>query len=138
MKFNLKTSGFRIDDALRAWVDRKIVKTAEKLLEKEERMKPAILDIEIEKETRHHRKGRIWRAEGNLSLPGRLLRAEVSAEDIRSAVDMLEEEISREIKKYKERYVSRLMRGARAAKKELKYDPASRGEKGKRDLYEGN
>lgn len=126
MKLNVKTTGFRIDEPLRVYVDSKIVRLVAKLLKDENLVKPASLDVEIEKETRHHRKGRIWRAEANLSLPKSFLRAEAEAEDIRSAIDMVGAELAAELKKYKEKRQEKGKREARRVKNELKVDPIAR------------
>lgn len=126
MKFNLKTTGFRIDGPLRVYVDLKIVRTVSKLLKDESLTKPASLDIEIEKETRHHQKGRIWRAEVNLSLPKAFLRAEAEAEDIRSSIDMVQAELSAELRKYKEKRADKNRRRQRIIREELKVDPSAR------------
>jgi len=126
MKFNLKTTGFRIDGPLRVYVDSKIVKLVDKLLRDENLIKPASLDIEIELETRHHKKGRIWRAEVNLSLPKTFLRAEAEAEDIRSAIDLVQAELSTELRKYKEKRAGKNRRRQRIVREELKVDPSVR------------
>ena len=126
MKFNLKTTGFRIDGPLRVYVDSKIVKLVDKLLRDENLTKPASLDIEIELETRHHKKGRIWRAEVNLSLPKTFLRAEAEAEDIRSAIDLVQAELSTELRKYKEKRAGKNRRRQRIVREELKVDPLAR------------
>ena len=126
MKFNLKTTGFRIDAPLRVYVDSKIVKLVDKLLRDENLIKPASLDIEIELETRHHKKGRIWRAEVNLSLPKTFLRAEAEAEDIRSAIDLVQAELSTELRKYKEKRAGKNRRRQRIVREELKVDPSVR------------
>lgn len=126
MKFNLKTTGFRIDASLRVYIDSKIVKLVVKLLRDDNLIKPASLAIEIERETRHHQKGRIWRAEANLSLPKAFLRAEAEAEDIRSAIDMVQAELSQELRKYKEKRADKNRRRQRIVREELKVDPMAR------------
>lgn len=126
MKFNLKTTGFRIDPPLRVYADSKIIKPVGKFLRLENLDSSAILDIEIEKETRHHKKGRIWRAEANLTLPKGFLRAEAEAEDIRSAIDMVQAELSAELRKYKEKRADTSRRRQRFIREELKTDPAAR------------
>lgn len=59
--------------------------------------------VEIGRSTKHHHKGPVYYAMVNLSLPGKLLRAEQSNWDIRVAIDGVRDELQREIKKYKER-----------------------------------
>lgn len=126
MKFNLKTTGFRIDEPLRVYVESKIVSPVERLLRGQAETEAVSFDIEIERETKHHKKGRIWRAEANLTIPKGFFRAEAEAEDIRSAIDMVEAEILSELKKYKEKLLAKSKRVARKTKNELKLDPAAR------------
>lgn len=56
--------------------------------------------IEVGLTSRHHQKGRIHRAEINLPLPGKFLRAEEEAEDLHTAINIVKEEIERQVKKY--------------------------------------
>ena len=86
------------------------------------------VDIEFSRVTRHHRKGMVWKADAVVILPKHKepLYAEVTDEDIHSAIDILSEEVEREIQKYKGKFVSLARRGARVAKKDLRLDPAAR------------
>lgn len=63
--------------------------------------------IELARTTRHHRKGTVYRAETNLCLPRRLLRAEAENGDMRAAVDAMYDRLEQEIIKYKEMAKSR-------------------------------
>lgn len=56
--------------------------------------------IEVGRTTRHHRKGQIFRAEINLPLPGKVLRAEEVSKDLHTAINIVKEEIERQVKKY--------------------------------------
>ena len=57
--------------------------------------------VEVARSTKHHRRGDVYRAEGNLYIPGGMLRAEHSAEDIRVAINKAKNKLEREIKKQK-------------------------------------
>lgn len=120
MKYTLKTTNFKIDEALKVYVDSKIPKIVEKFFKGRNTLVSASLDVEIEKTTRHHHKGRIWRAEVNLGLPGAFLRAEADAEDVRAAIDLVEEELKSELKSYKEKHLSAVDRRERKMKREMK------------------
>ena len=137
MKFTLKTTGFSLDEALKRYVDAKLTGVFRKLLKKEHILDATTLDIEIGRTTHHHNKGKVWRAEVNAALPGSFLRCEAAAEDLRQAIDLLSVECAGEIKKYKEKKVSKMKRGARMAKRDLKLDPAARMRKGGRERGEG-
>lgn len=57
-------------------------------------------DVEVGKISNHHQKGEIFRAEVNLSIPGKLLRAENVDQDLyvalKNAVGTLERELDKE------------------------------------------
>ncbi len=58
--------------------------------------------VEIARTSKHHQKGDVFRAECNLELPGKLLRAEYEDWDARRAVDEVRKIMEMEIRKYKE------------------------------------
>lgn len=59
--------------------------------------------VELARNSRHHRHGKVFRAEVNLRLPGRILRAEAGSEDIRIAIDEVKNKLQQQINKYKNR-----------------------------------
>lgn len=137
MRITIRSKNLVITPALRIYIEQKILKPVGKLLGARGNSPPAegglrgisdlpILDLEFSRTTRHHRKGRIYYAEANLSVGKRRLRASAEAEDIRSACDLLEEELERGIKRFKGRAVALERRGARRAKKDLRLDSAAR------------
>ena len=75
--------------------------------------------IEIGKTTLHHRKGPYFRAECQIFLPGRNIRAEAESEDLRQAVNQVRDEVQRQLKAYKEKSIARRKRGQRQIKKTL-------------------
>lgn len=60
-------------------------------------------DFEVEKTTRHHNKGEVYRAEVNLDLPGEMLRVEKTEKDLYKAIDKVKDHLAETIKKYKEK-----------------------------------
>ena len=86
----------------------------EKLLVRDE--EPLILDIEVGRTTKHHKAGKIFRAEANLKIGKTMLRAEEAAESLNEAIDEVEYELGREIKKFKERKRALMLKGARRLK----------------------
>lgn len=113
MRVSLKGTNLTLLESTRDYVDRKIVRIVEKFLIKDE--EPIVLDIEVGKTTRHHNTGPYFRAEANLSVGKKLLRAEALGENLNEAIDILEEELEREIKKFKERKRALMLKGARLA-----------------------
>ncbi len=60
-------------------------------------------DVEVGKTTNHHHKGEIFRAEINLHVSGKTLRAEETAEDLYAAIKEAVRTLGREVVKEKER-----------------------------------
>ena len=77
-------------------------------------------DVELGKITNHHQKGDIFRAEVNLKIPGRLIRAVAEEWDLRVAIDAIRGELQKEIKINKEKNLSLYKKGARMLKKLLR------------------
>ncbi len=94
--------------------------------------------VEIGKITKAQQKGDIFRAEVNLTLPGRLLRIEAEEADLRTAIDRVKDGLQREIKKYRGKKEAKYKRGARKAKRLIRLSPLAwfRKEKGNREKNE--
>ncbi len=60
-------------------------------------------DFEVAMTTRHHNKGKIYRTEANLNVPGDLLRVEKTEKDLFKAIDKVKDHLTRSIKRYKEK-----------------------------------
>jgi putative sigma-54 modulation protein len=124
MKIIIKTKGISLNEELSDFIEEKIgsIKKFVSVLQKEEAGKGKSLSeafVEIEKETRHHQTGPFFRAEVQLPLPGRSLRAEAKSEDIRMAIVKVKDELQQEIKRYKSRKIDLERRGARSIKKKF-------------------
>lgn len=138
MRVTIRQKNLSITPALRVYIESKLLKTVRRLLKNAAGEALPILDLEIGRSTRHHKKGRVYHVEANLSLGGKLLRAEVDAEDIRAACDLLEEELGREITTYRGKARAKERRGERAAKKDIRLDKSARLWRKGRILNEGN
>ncbi len=123
MKINIKATNLGLTLSLSEYIKQKIG-SLEKFLKN---MDPEVIEfyVEVGRITRHHRQGDVYRAEINLSLPGRLLRAEAEEWDIRVAIDTAKDEMQREIKKYKEKQKAKYKRGAEKLKRILRFWKAS-------------
>ena len=62
-----------------------------------------IADVEVGVTTRHHQKGDIYRAEVNLDVPGKLIRAEAETDNIIKSMNEVRDKLKVELKKYKEK-----------------------------------
>jgi ribosomal subunit interface protein len=95
---------------------------------------PVYVDVELEETTRRHPKEREderrYRAEANVTVPGRLIRAEGSADTLRQSVVEMKHHLTRELREWRERLIDERREGARRAKREM-------GEEIEEERYEG-
>jgi len=99
MKINIKASNMELTQEIRAYIEEKM-EYVDKFLSSVSIVR---CDFEIELTTNHHNKGKIYRAEANLSVPGDLLRVEKTEKDIYKAIDKVKDHLARVAKKYKEK-----------------------------------
>ncbi|MBI2446623.1 MAG: ribosome-associated translation inhibitor RaiA [Parcubacteria group bacterium] len=116
MKINLKTKNFSLTPSIKNYLEQKL-NSLDKFLPGDESISA---DVELGKITNHHQKGDIFRAEVNLKIPGRLIRAVAEKWDLRVAIDAIRSELQKEIKINKEKNLSLYKKGARTLKKLLK------------------
>lgn len=136
MKIVVKTTNTELTPAIEEYLNQKI-NGLDKFLDGMDRN---VIEarVEIGKITQHHQTGNVFRAEVNLKLPGRILRAEAEEMDFRTAIDRVKEELEGEIKKYRGKKEAQYKRGARVAKKLLRLSPLVWfRKKGGRDREEG-
>ena len=77
-------------------------------------------DVELEKTTGHHQSGKIFRAEINLHVAHGDFRAEETAEDLYSAIDLMKDEIVRVVTEHKDKYRTHARKGAQEVKELLR------------------
>lgn len=100
MKINrIKGTGIDLTDAIKDAVESELA-TLDPMIE---RWGDAVsADVEVGKTSQHHHKGEIFRAEVNLQIPGKLLRAEDENEDLYVAIKNVTLTLQRELNKEKE------------------------------------
>ncbi|HOW13068.1 MAG TPA: ribosome-associated translation inhibitor RaiA [Candidatus Pacearchaeota archaeon] len=115
MEIAIKTKDIELTTELRKFIEKKISpleKFLKFLYNKNKNYlqeKPEIkLFLEIGKTTKHHKKGEVFFAEGQLEFPGGILYSTSTAKDIKLAIIETREELERQIKKYKEKYKSKI------------------------------
>lgn len=125
MRVTIRQKNLEITPALREYIEMKVLKPLRRLIKPMLRSELPILDLEFSRTTLHHRKGKVYYAEANLSLGKKMLRVSVEDEDIRAACDLLEEELKRIIMDLKNRTQSLEKRRARRIKEELRFSKAA-------------
>src|SRR3989338_5719957 len=119
MRLTITGRGIKITTAVEMYARQKLLGTIQKFLDKKAH-EAAACNIELSRQTTHHRKGMVWRAGAAMELPGEKspLFAEATDEYIYAAIDCLAEELEQLVKKYKGKAEARSRRGARQAKKD--------------------
>lgn len=100
MQVDIKTKNIELTDAIRSAVEKKM-KSLEKKVERFGESVTA--EVEVGKTTHHHHKGEVFRAEVHVRLPGKLVYAEETNEDLYAAVNEATREAERQIIDYKEK-----------------------------------
>lgn len=98
MKIDITFKNITHDEPLKVFVEDKIGG-----LEKFLGQGPIEAKVEIGLPSKHHRSGRIFYAEVNLKIGGRLLRATCQHEDLRDAIVDVKDELQIQISKFKDR-----------------------------------
>ncbi|HOK35455.1 MAG TPA: ribosome-associated translation inhibitor RaiA [Candidatus Pacearchaeota archaeon] len=100
MEIQIKSNNIQLTESLRNYIEERI-NSCERFIKKINF--PLRAEVEVEKITKHHRKGDIFRAEINLPLPGKLIHCESRKDDIYLAITDLKDKLQRELKEYKAR-----------------------------------
>lgn len=113
----LKAVNLEISPGLSSLVDQKL-QTLGKLLPKDET--DVSCEVEMEKLT-EHQTGRIYRVEVNLIVAGTLHRAEACEEQIEKAVDVVRDELKRELQRASGKRQSLMKRGGKMIKDMMRF-----------------
>ncbi len=116
MNINIKATGIALTDAIRDYVYKRI-SSIEKYLNKDS---VVTTQVEVGKTTKHHKGGEVFRAEVRMSGGGVDLYVTKEAEDLYTAIDLVEDEVSRKIISTKGRHIRLLRQGQRAVKYMIK------------------
>ena len=98
MKIDISYKGISSDRPLEVFIEDRIGG-----LEKFLGQGPIEARVEVGLPSKHHRSGRIYYAEVNLRLGGKLMRATCQHEDLRNAIVDVKNELQRQIKKFKDK-----------------------------------
>lgn len=114
----VKATNLELTPGLSNLIDQKLVPIG-KLIPNE--VTDATCRVEIERLT-EHTSGKVFRFEANLFANGRTYRAEATEELIEKAIDVVRDELKRELEKAQGKQLSLLRRGSRAIKKMLRFE----------------
>ena len=79
----------------------------------------AEVHVEVDKETKHHKKGELFFCQLEVKLPGKSLVVKSESDDLYKAIISAKKELQQEIQKYKVKNVEKNRRKQRVTKKEL-------------------
>lgn len=141
MKIVIKATNLELNRELRDYIEEKIgsLEKFAKIFQSKKyynhfftKGKPRVeVWVEIGKTTLHHQKGDIFRAEAQMRLPGKSIRAESEREDLKLAITEIKDELQRELKQYKGKAEAITKRKSRVFKKLLRLSPLARFRKRK-------
>lgn len=124
MRIIIKATNTKLSPNIDQYIEEKIG-GLEKFLKQ---FNPELVEVRVEigMVTRDQRHGKIFRAEVNLSIDGKLLRAVETGESLQAAIDLVRDELAREIRQYKDKQLTMFIRGARSWKKFWRLSPSAR------------
>ena len=100
MTITIKTLNIDLTDAIRQYVDEKLLTVAKMV---DDYDSAALVEVEVGKSTRHHNKGPYMRCEFNMTFLGNMFRAEEEREDLYEAIDVARDELKRQVTEHKEK-----------------------------------
>jgi putative sigma-54 modulation protein len=117
MKINEKGTNMKISLEIKDYLYKKLAHI-DKFLDPNDQS--ILCDVELGKTTNHHKGGEVFKAEINLHIAGKNLRAVSEMEDLFAAIDVAKDEMIRELQLNKEKRVSSVKRGGAKIKNIIK------------------
>lgn len=125
MRITIRNKDLRLTVALSLYIEEKLIAHVRRMLGAIDGVDFPTLDLELGRSTRHHHKGEVFYGSASLVFGKHVVRAESTAEDIRSACDGLREELLREIQNFKGKTTAVERREARRLKKNVRFAKAA-------------
>lgn len=116
MNINIKGAQIELTDAIKNYVTVKL-ESVGKLFS---RPNEVLVEIEVGKDSQHHTKGEVFKAEANIRADGRQHYVVVVKDDLYAAIDELKDEIMEKVKSSKEKSRSSFRKGASKVKHFIK------------------
>jgi len=101
MQFQIKATGILLTPAISSYIEEKLGKLAKFITDMD--ADNVLAHVEVGKTTGHHKKGKVFRAEVRLRLPGHTVYTEEEAEELYEAIDLIASEARRQIITQKEK-----------------------------------
>ena len=134
MKVTIKATNLNLTPAIKKAIEEKIA-TLDKFIPHINTSVEAFVEVAIE--TRRHKKGKVYYAEANIEIPGKVIRSEAIEENINKAINTVKDELQALLKSTKKRRIAKRKRAARTLKRKWRYSSLIQTEKkGKRIRHE--
>ncbi len=134
MRIKINSKNIELNEALKEFIHdrlgqvKRFINIKDESTEEDQKGKPtATMFVEIEKTTKHHQKGKVFRAEAQMRLPGKSIRAESTKEDLRTAIVEVKDELQKILKKYKGKRTTLKEKGMRKLKQLYNLARGARG-----------
>jgi putative sigma-54 modulation protein len=108
MNINIKGTHIELTEAIKGYVLNKL-ENVNKLLNRPDE---AFMQVEVGKDSTHHAKGDVFKAEAHLRADGAEHHAVIMKDDLYAAIDELKDEIMEKVKSTKSKNRSKFRRGA--------------------------
>lgn len=118
MKINIKATNTFLTPAISDYVSKRI-DSLEKFADKTD--ETLMADVEVGKTSQHHQRGDVFRAEINLRIRGKQLRAVAEEADLYAAIDKVRDEMAEELRSSRKKELSLVRRGGAAIKNLLRF-----------------
>lgn len=100
MKINITVKNFELTPSIKEYIEKKM-SVLDKLITKWVETGSAEINFDAGRTTKHHHKGMIYYAEANLQVPGKMIRAKRTSDDLHAAIDATRDILAEELKEYK-------------------------------------
>lgn len=117
MKINEKGKNMPITGEIKSYLFKKLAHI-EKFLDPAD--ESVLCEVELGKESNHHKNGDVFRTEINLHMAGKNLRAVSEMDELFASIDIAKDEIIREIQSNKDKKISLIKRGGAKIKNLIK------------------
>jgi ribosomal subunit interface protein len=122
MKIIIRAKNLELTKSLKNFIEEKIgglKKFVDVLKRQEDGKTLAEVFFDIEKETKHHNKGQVFRSEAKIMLPGKKIIAQSAGDNLLLTVVEIKDKLQQEIKKYKLKTIDGVRRQQKKLKKEI-------------------
>lgn len=111
-----KTTNIETTPALEEYINKKMQLLKKHLGFYAGQIEDLYFDIEISRDTKHHKHGEIFSAEINFTAGKKLLRSKATNEDLYAAIDEAKDDLGRELRGHSEKRKDLFRRGSRRIK----------------------